>query len=368
MMLPYHPALRFKQGEYLATARISRDLQRHIQPRFILAPPKERDPEKGKPLTEEEIATITGERIAKHWPLFPAYLDAQYVAPFIGDAGLKELFRIAQRRNEQLAVVASVKDLLNPIFRNFLRRNVPRIGIYLPYEDIDTDLLLKAVEAVGCKPSDCVLFVDFTKAPLSVEGVSGSVAGVFDTLGGAAQWARIIFQGSSFPTKNPAENDKQVSIPRYEWEVFQAAMKECSVSPELIGYGDFGADHGEIKFRRKGGGSPPIRHIRYTGKKETIVFRGKDTGKQGDAMKVVCERVLNSGEFAGQGYSYADDMIWRVAKGISTAGTPSMWREWNMAHHLAQVVKDLGAMSDLKFASGPASVAVEQQSLFAEQT
>lgn len=84
-------------------------------------------------------------------------------------------------------------------------------------------------------------------------------------------------------------------------------------------------------------------------------------------MKSVCERVLDSGAFAGQGYSYADDMIWRVAKGLSTAGSPSMWREWNMAHHLAQVVRDLGAMSGIKFANGPISVVVEQQSLFAEQ-
>ncbi|MBP2236343.1 hypothetical protein J2Z31_002857 [Sinorhizobium kostiense] len=365
-MLPYHPALRFKQGEYLATGKVARDIQKHIQPRFILAPPKEKDPEKGKPLTEEEIAVLTGERIAKHWPLYPAYLDAQYVAPFLGDGGLKQLFRIAQRRNEQLAVVATVKDLFNPIYRDFLRSSAPRIGIYLPYEDVDVDSLLKGVKAIGCETTECALFVDFTKAPLSVEGVSGSVAGVFDMLGTAAQWARIIFQGSNFPTKNPAENDSQCSIPRSEWQVFLAALNECSVPPNVIGYGDFGADHGEIKFRRKGGGSAPIRHIRYTGKKATFVFRGRESGKQGEVMRAVCERVLSSGEFAGQGYSYADDIIWRVAKGMSAAGTPSMWREWNMAHHMTRVVRDLGSMAGVTFADGPVSHVAEQHSLFTE--
>ncbi|MBX5272618.1 hypothetical protein HJB99_28820 [Rhizobium sp. NLR17b] len=366
MMLPYHPALRFKQGEYLATSRIARDVQRHIQPRFILSPPKERDSEKGKPLTEEEIATLTGERIAKHWPLYPAYLDAQYVAPFLNDEGLKTLFRIAQRKNEQLAVVASVQNLHNPIYREFLRASTPRIAVYLPYEGIDIDALLKGVEALGCEPKDCALFVDFTKAPLSMEGVSGSVAGVFDTLGSAAQWARIIFQASSFPSKNPAETDGKCEIPRHEWNVFLAALKECSVEPSVIGYGDFGADNGEIRFKRKGGGSAPIRHLRYTGKRVTIVIRGKETGKQSDVMKTVCERVLSSGHFAGQSYSYADDMIWRVAKGLSNAGTPSMWREWNMAHHLSRVVKDLGALSEVSFAEGPVSRTVQQFSLFAE--
>lgn len=365
-MLPYHPALRFKQGEYLATAKIARDIQRHIQPRFILAPTKEKDPEKGKPLTEEEIAIFTGERIAKHWPLYSAYLDAQYVAPFLGDRGLKQLFRIAQRRNGQLAVIATVKDLFNPVYRDFVRSSAPRIGIHLPYEDVDIDLLLKGVEAIGCETNECALFVDFTGAPLSVDGVSGSIAGVFDALGSSARWARIIFQGSSFPRKNPAETDGQCSIPRSEWQVFLAALKECSVPPDLIGYGDFGADHGEIKFRRKGGGSAPIRHIRYTGKKTTFVFRGKESGKQGDVMKTVCERVLNSGEFAGQSYSYADDMIWRVAKGMSAAGTPSMWREWNMAHHMTRVVRDLGSLAGITFSDGPVSQAAEQVPLFPE--
>lgn len=84
-MLPYHPALRFKQGEYSAGAKIARDIQRHVHPRFIIPPPTESDPEKGGPPTADEIARFTGERIGKHWPLNPAFLDAQFVAPLLGN-------------------------------------------------------------------------------------------------------------------------------------------------------------------------------------------------------------------------------------------------------------------------------------------
>lgn len=365
-MLPYHPALRFKQGEYTAGARIAREIQQHVEPRFIIPPPKEADPEKGKPLTADEIASLTGERIGKHWPLYPAFLDAQYVAPMLGNSGLRQLFRAAQGRNRKLAAVATVADLFNPLFAHFLRTSRPRIGIYLPYEEIDTATLLEGVKALGCAPEDCVLFLDFTGAPLEVDGVAASVAAIIDELGTAARWGRLVFQGSAFPIKNPADHGGKFLVPRREWRVFLDALKECSVSPELLGYGDYGADCGEINFPRKGGGGRAIRHLRYTGMSHTLIVRGAEQGKDADVMRDVCQRVLESGHFAGQRFSYADDRIWRGAKGLDGPGNASMWREWNMAHHMTRVVRDLGALAGVTFSDGYASEPDRQGSLFPE--
>lgn len=364
-MLPYHPALRFKQGEYIAGSRIARDIQRHVAPRFIIPPPKEADPEKGKPLTLEEIATLTGDRIGKHWPLYPAFLDAQYVAAALRDDGLKQLFRMAQGRNGKLAAVATVTDLFNPTFRNFLRASRPRIGIYLPYEDVDTAVLLEGVKAVDCVPEDCVLFLDFTGAPLEVDGVAASLAAIFDSLGTAARWGRMVFQGSAFPTKNPADHGGHSLVPRREWQIFLDVLKECSVSPDLLGFGDYGADSGEINFPKRGGGGRAIRHLRYTGTTHTLVVRGVEQGKDAAVMRDVCQRVLDSGQFAGQRFSYADDRIWRTAKELDGPGNASMWREWNMAHHITRVVRDLGSMAGITFSDGFASSEpVEQETLF----
>ena len=109
-MLPYYPALRFKQGEYRACWRIAPDIQRYVLPRFVIPPPKERDPETGSPLTPDEIAHFTGDRIGKHWPLHKAFLDPQYVATALGDAGIKRLFRIAQSRNPNLTAASPVAN------------------------------------------------------------------------------------------------------------------------------------------------------------------------------------------------------------------------------------------------------------------
>ncbi|XUM24053.1 beta family protein [Bradyrhizobium oligotrophicum S58] len=54
-MLPYHPALRFKQGEYTAGAKIARDIQRHVVPRFIIPPDKSRTPKLVGHLVEKKL-------------------------------------------------------------------------------------------------------------------------------------------------------------------------------------------------------------------------------------------------------------------------------------------------------------------------
>lgn len=364
-MLPYRPALRFKQGEYLAAARIPREIQKYIEPYFIIPPPKERDPEKGGPLTAEEVAQLTGERLGKHWPLYRAYLDPQYVMPLLREGGLTRMFQIAQARNPNLVPAVTLSQLQNPVWQKLLRPNVPRVAIHLPFEQLDRDALLAGLRALNCRAEDADVFLDFTGAPFAMEDVAASVAGQFDALAEIAPWRHIIFQGSAFPFKNPADEGKDVAVPRLEWTTFLRARADCNVAPTRLGYSDFGADSGEINFPRKGGGKP-IRHIRYTGAKATFVVRGKNTGSHADNMADVLSRLIDSEHFSGQGFSYADRRMWEAAKGIASCGNPSMWREWNMAHHMVRVVRDLGAMAGVSFEDGPVSTVPEQASLFAE--
>lgn len=362
-MLPYRPALRFKQGEYLAAARIPRDIQKHIEPYFIIPPPKERDPEKGGPLTADEIAHLTGERIGKYWPFYRAYLDAQYVLPLLRNEGLTRMFQTAQARNPKLVPAVTLSQLQNPVWQKFLRQNAPRLALHLPFEELDEGALTEGLKAIGCRAEDVDVFFDFTGAPFDMDDIAASVAGQFDALAEIAPWRRIIFQGSAFPVKNPAEEGKDISVPRNEWNTFLQAMDDCNVAPERLGYSDFGADCGEINFPRKGGGKP-IRHTRYTGTKETFVVRGASTGTHAKAMTDVFTRLIDSDHFSGQAFSYADRRMWEAAKGISGCGNPSMWREWNMAHHMTRVVRDLGAMVGLTFQDGPTTTIPEQPSLF----
>ena len=358
-MLPYHPTLRLKQGEYVAASRIAPGIQKYVRPRFVICPPKERDPEKGEPLTPDEIAHLSGERMGKYWPMRSAFVDPQFVAPALGDSGLETLFRIARGRNPNLIPVATVNDLFNPVYSTFLRSTSPRLGVYVPYSEVEPENLLEGLRAIGSSPQDTVVFVDFTGTDLTPEIAAGSVAGILDYVNECAVWARIVFQGSAFPAKNPVDAGADKLVPRDEWKTFSAALRECSVQRDVIAYGDFGADCGEMTFSTSGGGIP-IRYLRYTTPDHTLVVRGSKDGQDREVMKEVFQRILDSDHFAGQHFSYADDRIWRGAKGLDGCGNASMWREWNTAHHITRVVRDLGAMEGIQFSDGRVSKLSQQ--------
>src|ERR1700692_3995783 len=81
----YVPALRLKQGEYRVLRRLSPDIAEKILPRLVIPPPKERDPEKRRPLTKDEIVYETGRRIAEHAPLRDVLLDVRFLFEELGE-------------------------------------------------------------------------------------------------------------------------------------------------------------------------------------------------------------------------------------------------------------------------------------------
>lgn len=362
-MLPYYPGLRLKQGEIFAASKLPPEFQAHVEPFFVVPPPKEYDHELGHIPTVQEIAYITGERIGKYWPMKRAYLDTQYIAEDLGENGLRTLFRRAQDRNPSIVPVAKIGDLHKPLFRDIQCGNDVKLAITVGYEEIDPVALTEGLKAVGLSAEDCLLFINFTGAPLDPEISVGSISAIFDLCSELGHWKRIVFQGSNFPSKNPAKHGQDVFVQRNEWAVFHAALKESGIPPDQLGYGDFAADCGEMNFPRKNGGARAIRHLRYTTKTHTLVVRAQQEGTDSILMRNVCQRILSSGHFAGQAFSSADDKIFRIANGLDGPGNASMWREWNTSHHITRVVRDLGAMAGIKFSDTPVTT-FKQDDLF----
>ncbi|MBZ9909846.1 beta family protein [Mesorhizobium sp. BR115XR7A] len=364
-MLPYYPGLRFKQGEYTAAGKLPHDAQLFVEPRFVVPSLTEFDPALERTPTVDEIAHETGNRVGKHWPFKRAFLDTHFIARDLGDVGLLRLFRTVWRWNADMVPVARLTDLANPLFRNLWCDGPTKLAVLVGYEEADGKLITDALKTVGLEPSDCVIFVDFTGAPLDPKIATGSVSGVLDRVGEVGLWQRVVFQGSNFPKKNPAAPGKTELIPRYEWEVFHASLKECSIPPDRLGYGDFGADHGKMAFPRKKGGGRAHRQLRYTTPTNTLVVRGADTGRDADVMSDVCKRIVESEHFAGQAFSAADDRIYCLAKGIIPApGSASNWREWNTLHHMMRVIRDLGELAGVEFSPGHVTAEPSQHSLF----
>lgn len=364
-MLLYSPALRSKNGEHCALARLPHQFQRHVWPRLILPPPEDSDPEKRRPLTKDEIASLTGERIAQFWPLHPAFLDPQFVLEDMrADDLLLRMFRGAQNGWRPVIPVATAEDLLSPIpFNRILAPGAVRLAVRVVIGDYDADAVSRAIEAVGLTYSDCVAIADFSMVDLRLEDAAAVVVGSLEDIDVLGSWQRIIFQGSTYPSSNPAAAGEQEFVRRHEWLAFKEALKECAVDQSRLVYGDYGADTSKIKFP-KGAGGKTIRHLRYTTPDSWLVVRGEDTGAFGPTMASVAKSILDSGHFAGRGFSAADDRIFRMASEQGGPGNATTWRELNTSHHIIQVLRDLGRMHGIAFPQHSFEVDFVQTNLF----
>lgn len=363
-MLPYFPALRAKPGEFAACGRLARRYQEYVCPRFVVPPPNEPDPEKGRVPTLDEIGYMMGERIGKSWPHRRAFLDPQLASLALGDEGVATLFRIATSVNSQLLPVLTIADLTNPARQALMRDGNVQAGIYINFEEVNPTALVEAVENAGLGTEHCILFVDFTGAALGAD-FAPAIGEIFDRLDGVARWGKIVYQASAYPDKLPVGANERTLIPRAEWTTFLAALKESGVQPDRLAYGDFGADCGRMVFPNGKGGGRPRPHLRYTGKTHTLVVRGSDTGAFTSTMRDVCKQIVESKEYSGRSFSPADDRIWRNAKGLTdTCGDATGWRELNTTHHLVRIVRDLGAMSGIEFKEDAVAEYSEQDSFF----
>lgn len=363
-MFPYYPALRAKPGEFAACGRLAARFQEHICPRFVVPPPTESDPEKGRVPTLDEVAYMMGDRLGKSWPHRRAFLDPQFAAAALGDDGVATLFRMATAVNSRLVPVLTLEDLANPNRQALIRDGAVRAGVYLDFEEANPATLVEAVGKAGIGPEHCVLFVDFTGAPLGAD-FAPNIGEVFDQLDGTARWSKIVYQASAYPEKLPVGANEHTLIARTEWTTFQEVLNETSVQPDRLAYGDFGADCGRMVFPKGKGGGRPRPHLRYTGGTHTLVVRGSDSGPFTPTMRKVCQQIIDSEQYSGRRFSPADDRIWRNAKGVTaTCGDPTSWRELNTAHHMVRIVRDLGALSGLEFEEDTVAEYTEQESLF----
>ncbi|MEI9424909.1 beta family protein [Mesorhizobium sp. Cs1299R1N1] len=356
----YVPALRLKQGEYRGLQRLAPDVADKIVPRLVVPPPKERDPEKHRLLTKDEIVHETGRRIADHWKMRDAFLDVRFLFPEFGEAECAEwlprMFDVARKAHAQPIPILSLEDAIGPrmaAFRLALATDgATRVAIRVESGEIDSELagrLASAMSRLGVTPEKCAILADFSDADFSdALAVANIAQAALEDLQGIGRWRHVIFQGTNYPESNPAEADGNAIIPRNEWLAWKEAIKLDGTSPEHLMFGDYGADCAKFEFRKNSGGIP-IRHYRYTTSDSWLVVRGSAAGQAEAVMRGVCERILRSGKFAGRGFSSADDYIFKTAKGWDGPGNGSTWREINTTHHITQVVRDIGGIKGMTF-------------------
>lgn len=338
----YVPTVRFKTGECNALSNIPSTVRRYVFPHFIVPPLKEKSSKSVLFISEEDLSNAVRRNIQRYWPEGLCYLNLSYAKSNLDKDSLLNLFRLVHDVNPRVVPVVEIDELYQPVTKLIVARSNLKIAIRLGYENLDTDRLIAGINQAGIRAEECNIFIDFSGAPLEPDIASGSVADAFDIIGQSAKWPRIIPMWSSYPPKNPAAPGCTSEIPRPEHALFNAAMAETIIRRDRFCYGDFGPDSFKIEFSTKAGGGKAIPHIRYTTSPDlTIVSRGKLGAKWPNAIQNVCNEIVKHKNFLGADYSYADKRITEVAKGSASTGGPTDWREWNMAHHMCMIVKEI---------------------------
>jgi hypothetical protein len=369
------PTLRLKQGEYRGLQRLAPDVADQIVPRLVVPPPKERDPEKHRPLSKDEIIYDTGRRISDHWKMRDAFLDVRFLFREFGEPEcaewLPKMFEVARRADARPIPVISLADGLGPRAKAFTLalaiEGLTKVAIRIESGEIDRELsarLAAVISALCVTPEECAIIADFSDADFSdALAVAAIAQAALEDLQTMGRWRQVIFQGTNYPEVNPAESDCDAVVSRNEWLAWKEAIKLDGSSPEHLVFGDYGADCAKFEFRKTSGGIP-IRHYRYTTPDSWLVVRGAATGQAEAVMRGVCERILASGRFAGRGFSSADDYIFRTAQGWDGPGNGTTWREINTSHHITQVVRDIGGIKGMSFVEKTFSDPTDQLLLF----
>jgi len=369
----YFPKIRLKQGEYLALADLESDVAQHVAPHIVAPPPKERDPEKGRPLTNDEMVYETGRRVGHHWPMRPCLLDAGFLVDALGESDaeqwLPRLFRVAIDSAALPMPVFSLGDIegaLSKAVQRTLAVTKDGLAIKVTLSDLlDPDLtsrLHRALIKLILKPHECVLILDFSQADLTIFGVHETVIGSFRQISEIGLWNAVVFQATNFPESNPAPAGGEIRVPRLEWDIWRRATEADDVVRQGLSYGDFGAD--SAKFNFGGKRAKIIPHYRYATENDWRVIRGGKDETMAAAMARIARQIIDSQDFAGRNFSRADEMMHDLSLGLSGPGNATSWRRINIGHHITRVVTDLGRIRGFDIARRVSEAPAVQLSLF----
>ncbi|WP_146037341.1 beta family protein [Novosphingobium guangzhouense] len=74
----------------------------------------------------------------------------------------------------------------------------------------------------------------------------------------------------------------------------------------------------------------------------------------------VYKAIVNSGDFAGKGFSSADTFIANAAENPTAGpGNSTTWRQLNTTHHITQVVSDIAKVRGILIKNAPASEEIQ---------
>jgi hypothetical protein len=196
--------------------------------------------------------------------------------------------------------------------------------------------LLTLTAGLGVAPSTLTIFLDFGQLTnRDLEGLKESALDFLAMQPKAFAHCKIIaLGGTALSSVAPVPTDGVLRIARRELALWASLNFELA-GTRLVGFGDYGiVDPG---FVFPGGPIPQANaKIRYTRGNSIAYFRGHGLYRPGRFPQYheLARRVVESGLYLGDSFSYGDGVIDRCARNLSGPGNLGTWVKADTNHHV----------------------------------
>lgn len=347
----YVPALRWRQGEYQALARLAAAAKNRIVP-YVTIPEVEFDFELWQPKkTVQEHVHPFAARFNAKWGQRPAWVG---VHPSISGKPMgdgRDIFTYvfeALRAFQANAIPAVPLDATPPMVTS-VARIVATDGlgaaIAVRLEDLMKPNARTRIEALtaslGLSPNKVDLVFDLGAPNFEpYKAFAGALIAAMQKLGDLHAFRNFVVIGTAIPEtfKDVAKGTDQLA--RHDWLFYQTLLGKLPAGMRQPNFGDYTIVHPEFA-------PMDMRKVKSAGKlvyTTSTVWEVRKGGAFRDnpgQMHDHCASIVASGKFSGAGFSSGDDYIAKCAARMATPSNQPWWKFVTINHHITHVLDDL---------------------------
>lgn len=347
----YVPALRWRQGEYQALAKLSAAAKDRIVP-FITIPEVEFDFELWQPKkTIQEHVHPFAARFNAKWGRRPAWVGVHHSISDkpMGDG--RDIFTYvfeALRAFQAYALPAVPLDA-SPATVESVRSIVALDGLGVAIS-IRLENLMKLdarsrieglAESIGLSFDEIDLVIDLGAPNFEpYNAFAGALITAMQKLGDIDAFRNFVIVGTAIPETFKGVAKGADRLPRHDWLFYQALLNKMPAGMRQPIYGDYTIVHPEfapVDMRKiKSAGK-----LIYTAATVWEVRKGGAFRDNPGQMHDHCASIVASGMFRGAGFSSGDDYIAKCAVKAKGPSNQPWWKFVTINHHITHVLDDL---------------------------